>query len=466
MLRAIHDSISRYARSATLAFAVLLAAVAVGVVETPWGVGPAVAQAEEGEKLDRLVLASGRVVEGRILEEDADGVRIMVMLAGIEAPATYSAGEILKIERDVVAPKGGGVTADDEDDFEIERDRSAGDGPVVYHMKLDGMLIPGSGIGGAPPEPVIAPSTLRRALEDAAAHDPEAVIIEFDVTSASGLGGVILVEDYGAIVEPFVANGMRVVFWVERATGGAGLLPFSAPEIYFKPDGEMGGLGQVGEIESGDDWVNRKLLSAALGHAAGMAIKGGYAPEIIRAMCVESNWLAARFDGGRVEYIEHEPRESDGEGWIILTDDGEGKNADDEEELDQNDVLNLRADWAYRLGVSKGEFDDLDDLVWELGIDDDYVVEEGKGTAILENAADQVERTIDAFIRLQQEIEDLGNRDGARVLNVMKRLSGLYAAQAEVLDPDGQQRAQLEIQIQQIREDIRRSNDRNNRRRR
>jgi len=464
---------SRRAGATVTSLALLCGAMVLGVVSTDWTPGPAAAFAAEkdgaGEKLDRIVLRNGRVIIGRILEENATTVRVMVVLAGIQAPASYPADQVASIERGVITPEGGDADAnDDDDDFDTPRDRAASDGPLVFRIKLEGLLISSSGVGRPPREPVIAPSTLRRALEDAASYDPEVVIVEFDVTAPSGLGGVLLVEDYGAVVEPFVEDGMRIVFWVERATGGAGLLPFSVPEVYFRPGGVMGGLGEVGEIDRGDEWVNKKLLSAALGHAGGMAIKGGYAPEVIRAMCVESNWLAVRFDGGRVEFIEYEPRPADGDGWIILTDDGEGANEDDEDELDQNDVLNLDADWAYRLGVSKGQFDELDDLVWELGIDDDYVIETGKATSILESAADQVERTIDARIRLQQEIDDLGGNDPARLLNLLKRLSGLFAAQSEVLDPNGTQRAGLEIQIQRLREEIRDLNERekNSRRRR
>jgi hypothetical protein len=351
-------------------------------------------------------------------------------------------------------------TGGDEDDWDEPADRSSGEGPVVYHLELDGMLISSNGLGQYPPRPVIAPSTLEKALEDAASFNPEVVLIEYDAAAAGGSAGVFIAETYGAVVEPFIEDGLRIVFWVENATGGASLLPFSSPEIYFQPDGVLGGLSAIGEIESGDEMVDKKLISANLGHAVGMAIKGGYPPEVMRAMCVESNWLAVRFDRGRPEFIEHEPRESDGEGWIILTDDGEGKNADDEEKLDQNDVLNLTSDWAYRLGVSRGEFDRRDDLLWELGLDDDYRIEEGRGTSILERDADRVERTFDTYLRLQEELEDVGRGGAARQLNIMKQLSGLLAAQAEVLDPTGAGRAQLEIRIQQLRDQIRQQNRR------
>jgi hypothetical protein len=446
-----------------MAAAFVGAAMGLGLVNTPaWAPAPSEAvAADEGEALDRVILTSGRVVQGRILEETPDSVRIMVMISGIEAPATYSKDEVLKIERGVIEVGDDDAEADDDgDEWDSPADRSSGEGPVVYHLELDGMLISSGGLGRFPPRPVIAPSTLEAALHDAASFDPEIVLIEYDATAPGGQAGVFIAETYGAVVEPFIQDGLRIIFWVENATGGASLLPFSSPEIYFQPGGVMGGLSAVGEIASGDEMVDKKLISATLGHAVGMAIKGGYPPEVMRAMCVESNWLAVRFDRGRPEFLEHEPRESDGEGWIILTDDGEGKNADDETKLDQNDVLNLTADWAYRLGVSKGEFDRRDDLLWELGLDDDYRIEEGRGTSILQRDADRVERTLDTYLRLQEELADLGRGGEARQLNIMRQLKGLLAAQSEVLDPSGAQRAQLDIQIQQLRDAIRQQNRR------
>lgn len=453
------------ARRLVLCLAVVVAGAGMGLMGADLGPRPAVA--ENTAALDRVVLKSGRVVEGRILEEDDQTVRIMVMLSGIEAPATYRKSEVLSIERGVAPDPAdaGATTTHPDDDFDATPERDRTGGPVVYSLKLDGMLISSQGIGSNPERPVIAPSTLRRALEDAASYHPEVVVVDYDVSAPSGLGGVLLAEDYGEVIEPFIEDGMRLVFWIKDASGGASLVPFSSSEIYFHPDATLGGLGAVGEIDRQDEWVNKKLLSAALGHAAGMAIRGGYSPEIIRGMCVEENWLAVRLDSGTPEYIEHQPRESDGEGWIILTDDGKGQNKDDSDKLEGNDVLNLDADWAYRLGVSKGAFDRLDDLVWELGVDDDYRVEEGRGTAILKDAAKQVERTVDSFIRLQQELAELpttGN-GAARRVSLLKRLSGLLSAQAEVLDPSGNSRAQIEIQIQQTRDAVRRANQ--NRRR-
>ncbi len=452
----------RWVRRTAMAAALLGAAIGLGLVNAPaWAPGPSEAvAADEGEALDRVILTSGRVVQGRILEETADSVRIMVMISGIEAPATYSKDEVLKIERGVIEVGDDAEAADDGDEWDSPADRSSGEGPVVYHLDLDGMLISSGGLGQFPSRPVIAPSTLEAALHDAASFDPEIVLIEYDATAPGGQAGVFIAETYGAVVEPFIQDGLRIIFWVENATGGASLLPFSSPEIYFQPGGVMGGLSAVGEITSGDEMVDKKLISATLGHAVGMAIKGGYPPEVMRAMCVESNWLAVRFDRGRPEFLEHEPRESDGEGWIILTDDGEGKNADDETKLDQNDVLNLTADWAYRLGVSKGEFDRRDDLLWELGLDDDYRIEEGRGTSILQRDADRVERTLDTYLRLQEELADLGRGGEARQLNIMRQLKGLLASQSEVLDPSGAQRAQLDIQIQQLRDAIRQQNRR------
>ncbi|MFX8523840.1 hypothetical protein ABTM10_20375, partial [Acinetobacter baumannii] len=76
--------------------------------------------------------------------------------------------------------------------------------------------------------------------------------------------------------EETIRSGKRVVFWIKRAMVGAAFLPFVSKEIYFLPEGRMGGIGTLQDFDLGDKRVNEKQISLRLGHAEGIAIQGGY----------------------------------------------------------------------------------------------------------------------------------------------------------------------------------------------
>jgi len=430
--------------------AVLIPPIA-GVV-APLG-GSALAAPDEAG-LDTVILRSGRVVTGRILEETESHVRMIVVVAGIEAETTYARSEVLQITRgeadtqasamDTPSPEGkpsGDAKSDDS---------ASSNATKLYLLPLRGRI---------PRD--ISQTPLMDSIEDAKSMDVDILVVEMDAEAPGGAQGVFVAEDMGPIFEELVDSGMRVVFWIERAEGGAGLLPFVAPEIYFKTEGRMGGLGSIGETKSGDTMVDEKLIGAYIGHAEGFAIKGGYDPVLVRAMARKENWLAVRILGGQREYMERPPTPEDGDGWNILTDDGEGPNKD-ASSFDGNDVLNIDADWAYRLGVSKATVDLEEDLAWELA-GRDYVWLEGKAERLLKDWRDGVERYIDEFRRLQQRLEEVGGNDreglGQR-RRILEQMYSILTKYAEVLDPEGQQRAQIEVQLEELRHQLRSARER------
>ena len=63
--------------------------------------GETAASPEAEKTMEILVLHSGMIVEGQILEETAGQVKIMVMVSGIQAPTSYRTSEILEIQRDI-----------------------------------------------------------------------------------------------------------------------------------------------------------------------------------------------------------------------------------------------------------------------------------------------------------------------------------------------------------------------------
>jgi len=415
---------------------------------------------EEVKATDRLVLRSGKIVEGEIVSETEAEVEMIVVVAGMSAKTTYSKSEILEIQRGVIeAPRATEeVPANTRRESRVEREEPAPreGGPVVYLMELDGIFIGDEGLQEFPQETPISRTPLQEILEDAGSRDPELIVVKLDARSVGGLAGVFVAETLGPIFEDEIyRNGQRIVFWIENAVGGAGLLPFVSPEIYFTSDGQMGGLASIGEIDTSDENVNEKLISAAIGHAEGMAIKGGYDPVLITAMARTPAWLFFKLDGGKPRYIQWEPRPSDGEGWILLTDDGAGKNKD-ESIFDGNDVLDLDEELARKLRVSKGTVDRVEDLVYELGVGRDYSIESGRSKRILSDWREDVANAIDQLRRLEDRMAEAGRarndrRGLGQQMRYLRETRSLLERYAEVLDPTGTQRAQIDIQLEQLR---------------
>ncbi len=429
---------------------------------------------QEVQATDRVVLRSGKIVEGKIVDETESEIEMIVVVAGISARTTYNKTDILEIQRGVIEPEQASADAPVEDRRPRRREREEPErregGTVVYLMEINGILIGEEGLQGFPQETPISRTPLQELFDDAAEHDPEVIIAKLDARSVGGLPGVFVAEELGPIFENAVyREGRRVVFWIEEAVGGAGLLPFVSPEIYFTSEGQMGGLASIGEIDTSDTDVNEKLISAAIGHAEGMAIKGGYDPVLITAMARTPAWLFFKLEGGKPRYIQWEPRPSDGEGWILLTDDGDGKNEDDSV-FGGDDVLNLDAELARKLRVSQGTIDRVEDLVYELGVGRDYVIEKGRSKTILSDWREDVANAIDQIRRLQDRMEELGRgrdrREIGQMMRSLRELRSLLERYAEVLDPGGQQRAQIDIRLEQLRLALRELTQRERRRNR
>lgn len=454
-------------RTACLSLMIAAASVALAPSHTPMTPAPAHAQ-QEGEALDRVTLRNGRVVEGRVLEVTDSEVTMLVIVAGIEAETTYPRTEVLEIERNVVAVEGEAPDAKSTSPGDRKSPRQRSGGPVLYRLPLEGHLM-GAPFAGVPylfqvsRRDVLSYTPIEKALEDAKSHDPDVIIVEVSADSPGGFDGLFVTEGIAPLFEQAQREGHRIVFWVENAGGGAAFLPMLSREMYFKPDGELGGVGNLGDFDMGDTTVNEKQISLRLGHAEGIAIQNGYDPVLVRAMAREENWLAFRLEGGKPVYIEHEPRPQDGPGWTVLTDDGQGDNADTSP-LEGNDVLNLGADIALTLGVSEGTASTVDDLAFMLGFRDDYDIVTGKGRDIISDWQTRLARSVDQLQRLLDQANQRGGRNNraalGRQLRTLEEARSILTTYAEVLDPTGATRSRIDVQIEAVRQQIRGASDR------
>ncbi len=433
-------------------------------------------EAEPAETIDRLILRSGKIVEGKILEETETGIRIMVVMGSLKAPATYQHSQILDIKRDLpFQPKP--VASKDKnkgkDDYVASRSDEEADA-ILYVIELNETF--GVHSSQTPLEDAFEAADKyfgdldRAGRVPSELRDKHLVIVKLDTQTdpRQGFDGIWRTEDIAPVVEDqLVDKKRRVIFWIENAGGGASFLPWVSPEIYFTNDGIMGGIGSLDDFDIGDEMVNEKQISLRLGHAEGFAIKGGYAeigPPIIRAMARQQNWLSVRWEGGKPIFRAAEPPEGEGHLWQVLTDDGEGDN-EDEFAFKGNDILRIDSDLALKLGLADGIADDIDDLAFELGVDASYaeVNEDNRANKIMEKWEEEINTAIENISRNPRtpgklridysEIKVTGSYTDRRKargkqIYILKQIRSILTRYAEVFDPDGTQRAQLDVDIE------------------
>ncbi|MBX3358252.1 MAG: hypothetical protein KF745_07475 [Phycisphaeraceae bacterium] len=413
------------ATAGVLGAAASLWPVPVAVAEPPAANKAADEKAKDDGSLDRLIFKSGRTAEGKILEEKNGEVKIRVVgPGGLTVETTYNRSEILLIEKGVVKVD---APADAKTDAPAVTGKPVSEGKPgaakVYLIELKGEF--GRDVSATP---------LRQVMYDARKYQPDVLLVKMDTDFRL----------HGEEVEDFTEGGAegafdqqletarqlqtiftdevrddpewktkpRLVCWVHKALGGAAFLPFVFPEIYFAPDAHHGGIGSLDHLFDGvgDEVVRQKQRSLRLGRAEGLANKGGYNPIILRAMAMSEVVLSVKFEGGKPVFIEAMPEGPDEE---LLTDDGseaEGRRdtIQDVARLKGNDNLNLTADLAYKLQVSKGTVDTMDALAFKLGIGRNYEVIDGRSESIITDwgrSVSEAERTFLRKYRDQQELQ-------------------------------------------------------------
>ncbi len=502
MMNTTSGRVSRLLRRVAMGAVAVLLAAAMTPALPDWSSSAHAAQntsASDAKKApDKLILRSGTVVEGEILEETDSTVRIRVMMSGISAATTYQKSEILEIKR------GDAVPAEEEPATSVRADARSSPSPStrtgagsaksdkkdvdpgaakLYVATLKGRF--GVDVSETPLRDLFADvdrtfndlvdgvgASSGRKIVDPSMRQNHIVVLKVDMFSQPGYGSIFRAKELAPIVmDEITLKGRRVVFWVDHASGGAAFFPWVSPEIYFTEDGVLGGIGDLDEFTSGDHMVDEKLIGAFLGAAEGFAIKGGYGEHLpaMRAMIRRQNWLAVRFEGGRPVYLTRLPTAADGEGWQILSDSGEG-DYKDTSTTSGNDTFVLEAEWATKLGIARGTADTIDDLAFALGVHRSYTeLDNIRGPKVFEDWTRRIDDAI-ALVnpnelpgvpvgRLWREFAEIqvgGNyqerrRDRGRKLNILQQIRAMATRFAEVFDTDGAWRAQLDVMIAQLR---------------
>lgn len=440
---------------------------------------PALEMSFAAEPTHEILLTTGQTVKVEIVKQNDSEVETVLWVGTMSAKKTYQRSEIISITELSQTTDGSASatpTFDRADAAEADMPENA---TRVYVMELTGKV--GWDISKTP---------VADAVEKAREMNADVIIVKCN-NNWKQLEGFTdeLTDDMGDFEEyrisesimPVFTNEMRakwdhepqVVFWVERAMSGLAFLPLIKEDIYFTSDGRMGGVGDLDELfgSMGDEVVRDKQKSLRLGHVEGMAIEGGHDARLVRAMTKKSYVLSYKIENGKPVYLEGE---APGD-WILITDDGKDENADTDYDLVRNlgnDALTFDADLAYKLDVSKGTADSLDDLFFEMGIEDvAYVLDDSDGDGEsdaarreLDRWSEGITRALRKLRRLQYDIANVEVRpqrndpDGSKARNaargqqtrLINEAIALLNKYGEVLDPGEQTRVQLELQKQQI----------------
>ena len=453
--------------------------------------GAAVAAQDAGDEAateDMVIFTNGRVVRGDILEETDSTIIMNVRIGSMPAVrTTYEKDQILEIKRDIPRESDGRKEeAEEKKDEVLPQKNTRGedideDTTLFYYAELSGIFE--RDLTNTPLkdlfkdvdeafDDLIEVPDARGGITykvDETKREKHVVLLKMDATTLSpGFDGLFSAERVTPVFKDEIQKGRRIVFWVESALGGAAFVPWLSSEMYVTPDSVMGLAGDLDDFDIGDETVNLKQISLRMGHAEGLVVYGGYGRlgvAIVQAMARGQYWFAVRLTGVEPEYyISTEmpgPEIMNNPQWILLTDNGQGEYEDDPDEvLYGNDTLFLRDDMPLKLGVADGVASSIEDIALSMRVFRNYaVLENTDSKKILEGWTEDVTRALINYQRILDEVGRVqlgGGRDAllaalGRQQRLLLQARGILRRFAEVMDPDGNQRANIDVQIEQIR---------------
>jgi len=367
---------------------VALSGTAFAQAGTPSTKTAPVAAAASGPVEATLIFKNGRVLTGTIVSETPIAMKFKGESHGIAFETEYQKSEILEVKRGaaVAAPAAADApaaipSAISELDAAAITEGIVGD--RVYVMELTGRFAED-----------ITLSPIRSALRDARNQKANTIIIvvnntvfdaeqfmdaelEAEATTAREIRNVepILSHLIQQMPRDWEAAGLqppRMVTLVKKAMGGSAFIPLVSKEIYFAPEGKLGGVGSMDTnilAVGGSRRVLEKWLAASLQTAVGWVNHSGFPQpeELTRALTMVRDVYTLRIENGKPLLVTGYPANPSE---LLLSDDGEGPNADNIVQMSRgegNDVLTINADLATMLGLSKGTVSSQDELLQNLG---------------------------------------------------------------------------------------------------
>lgn len=450
---------------------------------------------EDHSGLVELVMSDGRVIKAEILEETPTEYRVMAyLMEGFPAvETTYRKSAVSEVRKIAGQPSEGQSDAKAADAPKTTKPGDAAKAPSdavqIVLTRVDGQV----GFD-------FSPTPLRKFFDmvdkqfddlDAAGnvkseHRQDHVVVfrwNTETNVNQGLDGMFSIMAIKNILHDEINKGRRIVFWVQKGLNGAAVLPMMSKEIYFMDRGILYVTDDLEDFQFGDPVVREKQISLRQGHAEGFPLLGGYndvGPAAVRAMVRRSYPFWYKKVGDRVYGTTDEPRGEDADQWIQLSDDGKNDNKDDPDDITTvlgNDRLWIDTDRAYELGFSKGVANNLDDLAFQMGVGRNYTqVLEDQGEELFHRWRNELERALGQVHQGNQERPrgelwrdfdkaarlDTPQKQFGAQKNALEKIVRYLTKYEEVLDPDRQMRAQLEIQIELLKQRIIQANRQGN----
>lgn len=340
---------------------------------------------------DTVVLKDGSKIEGVIQRELEGSVWIKTSIGGIETVQFILAEKIEKIDR-----------ASKPVETAKPATNPAGGDPKPRRAGVPrGLVISLEGTVGIQ----MAAKTLEDmipVIEREIGSDGTGIVV-FKINSGGGL--LLEIQKLSDVIHEKYKPKFRTVSWIESAISAAAMTSHCIEEIYFLPEGNYGACtGWFGALQA----VSGQGLEEVLFAMEKISARGGYAPEIMRAMQINEP-LSCTIDpaSGKVSWYQTE------EGQFLVN--------------KGDSILTFTAPQALRFRFSKGTAKNLEELTKALGYQEiDWVGEVRPGFIY------PVSKAEDIMLAYRKKVSD----DEARTREYFVNYQQAFAAAAGTQDRD------------------------------
>lgn len=307
------------------------------------------------QKLDRLTLKDGTVLEGRVTREIDGAIWFAYSIAGVEQTKMFTPTEYSSLEREssTAAPKDeavkpvaeGGVKANPRPGVPRAAVVTLGETRDTKQGDMVGIYMTAYALEQMVPM-----------LEEQVGSDGTGVVV---LRVNSGGGALLEVQKISDVIQETYKKKFRTVGWIDSAISAAAMSILCVEEIYFSSKANFGAAtAYSGRLNA----LKGIGLERVLAQMEKISARGGYDPLIIRAMQIDQPVSATRMPDGTFKFFGDATS-----GEIIVN--------------REKEILTFNAQNALQVGFSKGTASTLEELTKAMGYAElQWVGEDVKGS--------------------------------------------------------------------------------------